>query len=119
MLQFNNNVHHGIGRPRFSIGRGEVGTDLFADGWPLAVREALSTVADKRTDAQRAALADWYKPRDAEWRELRKKEQEHAATAPKPDVRKVLVSGDDLPAVRLHTKGRISSSSRSSCVGEM
>ncbi len=105
VLQFNNNVQHGIGHPRFSIGRGEVGADLFADGWPLAVREALSTVADKRTDAQRSALADWYKPRDAEWRDLRKKEQEHAGTAPKPDVRKVLVSGDDLPAVRLHTQG--------------
>jgi mono/diheme cytochrome c family protein len=105
LLQFNNNVQHGIGHPRFSIGRGEVGADLFADGWPLAVREALATPADKRTKVQRTALVDWYKPRDAEWQALRKKEQEHAATAPKPDLRKVLVSGEDLPAVRLHTQG--------------
>ena len=103
-LSFNNNTGHGIGRPRFSISAGAK-PDLTASAAPEGVRAALALPAEKRTPAQAAALLAWYGPQDAEFAKLQKAEQEHAATAPKPNTVKALIASEGLPAVKLHTQG--------------
>ena len=103
-LAFNNNTGHGIGRPRISVSGRET-PELTAPATTEAVRAALALPAEKRTPAQAAALRKWYAPQDAEFQKLQKAEQDHAATAPKPNTVKVLMSSEGLPAVRLHTQG--------------
>ena len=103
-LAFNNNTGHGIGRPRLSVSGGEK-PELTAPATTEAVRAALALPADKRTPAQAAAVLAWYAPQDAEFAKLQKAERDHAATAPKPNKVKALVSSEGLPAIRLHTQG--------------
>jgi hypothetical protein len=104
-LQFNNNTQHSIGRPRLSIATTAVPDDLRASAWPQPVLEALALAPETRTADQSKLLLNWYKSVDARWLELETAEKTHAATAPKPDLRKVLISSEGLPAVRLHTQG--------------
>lgn len=104
-LQFNNNTQHSIGRPRLSIATTAPSDNLLEDGLPVDVQVALALNASQRTPAQTTTLIHWYKSRDARWLELDAAEKQHLAKAPKPDLRKVLISSEGLPAVRLHTQG--------------
>ena len=103
-LSFNNNTGHGIGRPRISVSAAEK-PDLLGVATPDAMRAALALPAAKRTPAQDGALLKWYAPQDAEYQKLQKAERDHAATAPKPQKVKALVSSEGLPPIRLHSQG--------------
>ena len=105
-MQFNNNVRHSIGRPRISVTRAAAAPALLAEAWPAGVLEALTTAADKRTPEQVRLLLDWYRLQDADWQKLNRAAAEHAQTAPKRKLEKVLISSEGLPAVRLHTQGQ-------------
>jgi mono/diheme cytochrome c family protein len=52
-----------------------------------------------------AALVQWQKTTDPEWRKLYNQVEEHQKKAPKPKTAKALISSEGLPAVRLHTQG--------------
>jgi mono/diheme cytochrome c family protein len=52
-----------------------------------------------------AALVQWEKTTDPEWRKLYCQVEEHQKKAPKPKTVKALISSEGLPAVRLHTQG--------------
>ena len=104
-LQFNNNTQHSIGRPRLSIATTTPPENLLDDGLPADVTTALAAAPAERKPEQTATLIHWYKSRDARWLELDAAEKQHLAKAPKPDLRKVLISSEGLPAVRLHTQG--------------
>ncbi len=69
----------------------------------LPVRAAFA--AKPRTPTQAALVLSWFAPRDPEWSKLAKAEREHAATAPKPKVAKMLISSEGVPPVRLHSQG--------------
>jgi mono/diheme cytochrome c family protein len=105
VLAFNNNVGHGIGRPRLSLTTSRDPLGLDTPGVPEATLAALDTPSEKRTAEQRAALLARYKPLDPGWRDLNAKVREHLAKAPKPNIVKALISSEGVQAVRLHTQG--------------
>jgi hypothetical protein len=52
-----------------------------------------------------AALVQFTRTTDPEWRTLYNQAQDHLKKAPKPRTVKALISSEGLPAVRLHTQG--------------
>jgi hypothetical protein len=103
-MAFNNNVGHGMGRPRLSVANSP-DLPLTANTEPESIKRSLETAADKRSPEQQAALLKWYRLLDAKWQELNAKVQDHTKTEPKPNTAKMLVGSEGLPAVRLHTQG--------------
>lgn len=104
-LEFKNNVHHAIGRPRLSIADVLPPMPLDARTAPATMVQILDIPAEQRTREQLEALRAWYQPFDPHWSALNQKVVDHLATAPKPDLKKVLVSTEGRPAIRLHTQG--------------
>jgi hypothetical protein len=104
-LSFNNNVGHNLGRPRLSV---STAPRPFLAGAPMpeAVRTALARLdRAKLTEAERTALLRWFRTRDAGYRDLTRKAQEHRRRGPKIDRMKALICSEGLPPVRLHTQG--------------
>jgi cytochrome c553 len=73
--------------------------------FPADAQAALAVPAAQRTDAQRAALLKWFRGQDAEWKKLEAAVTTHAATEPKPEKVKALISSEGVKAVRNHTQG--------------
>ncbi len=104
-LTFAVNTGHSIGRPRVSVSSVAESPDPAASGLPETVAAALLLQSSERSPEQLAALLKWYRTQDADWQSLDRAEREHAATAPKPNLFKCLISSEGLPALRLHTQG--------------
>ncbi|WP_373652508.1 PSD1 and planctomycete cytochrome C domain-containing protein [Schlesneria sp. DSM 10557] len=103
-LKYNTNVHHSIGRPRLSVST-ETDPPATVGG---ALNESIVTLITRPfadlTSEQRTQVLDWFKARDPGWVEVDKRRAEHAALAPKPNLQKVLVASEGLPAVTLNTQ---------------
>ena len=70
------------------------------------VAGVLSMADAKRTPAQRALLAGWYRSIDPDWLRLDRRVREHVANPPKPKTSaKVMVTSEGFPAIRFHTQG--------------
>jgi mono/diheme cytochrome c family protein len=104
-LRFNNNVGHGMGRPRISLTSSEKPAELKATALAESVYKLIELAEDKRTEEQTALLMKWYRQLDPEWLKLNKATQDHLAKAPKPAIVKALISSEGLPPVRLHSQG--------------
>lgn len=104
-LRFQNNVGHGMGRPRLSLTSSSEKPALQSPAFPEAVSQLMNGPADKRSPEQTALLMKWYRHLDAEWLKLNKAAQDHLAKGPKPNLVKALVSSEGLPPLRLHTQG--------------
>jgi hypothetical protein len=102
-MRFNNNLRHGMGRPRLSLTTGTVSLD--GGSLTAAVADALRTPVADRSPAQQATLLAWWRPNDAEWKKLFDAAEAHRAKEPKRETVKVLIASEGLPAVRLHTQG--------------
>ncbi|MDA1045455.1 MAG: DUF1549 and DUF1553 domain-containing protein [Verrucomicrobia bacterium] len=61
-------------------------------GIPKNIQDIFDLAADKRNDQQKAELAKWYAPRDADWSKLNLAEQEHLKTQPTPAITKVFAA---------------------------
>ena len=104
-LRFNNNVGHGIGRPRLSLTNSKE---------PLELREARRkrsgpdsprhSVREANGGAE-GAIARSLQHLDPGWQKLSKLIQDHLAKAPKPNVVKALIASEGVPPVQLHTQG--------------
>jgi cytochrome c553 len=105
VLQFNNNVGHGMGRPRLSLTNAAEPLELVGPGTPEAAQRALATPPEKRSAEQKALVLARYKSLDPGWQKVTAKVKEHEASAPKPSVVKALISSEGVQAVRLHTQG--------------
>jgi mono/diheme cytochrome c family protein len=105
LLRFNNNVGHGIGRPRIALTNSPDPLPLATPGVPEAAQKALETPPEKRTAEQKALLLARYKVLDPGWQRLDKRVKDHLAAAPKPNLVKALISSEGVPPVRLHTQG--------------
>ncbi len=109
ILRFENNEQHNLGRVRFSFSTTPKPVAL--DGEQVTVKrlelvnQALATPAAERSDEQRAALLAWHCEHDAEWQKLNAAVEEHEKQAPEPELTKVLISTEGLPALRLRTQG--------------
>ncbi len=104
-LDFKNNTSHTIGRPRFSITSEKGKTALRGPGISDDVRQILAKPIAKRNATESAKLMKWFGRIDPEGRKLHKKIEDHLRQAPKPNITKVLIASEGLPAVRLHTQG--------------
>ncbi|HVR74158.1 MAG TPA: DUF1553 domain-containing protein, partial [Planctomycetota bacterium] len=109
-LEFKNNEGHQIGRSRLSTwSRDPSGTaqppGLDGDSIPENVLAALAKPRESRTEAENAALLQWYRGVDPERRRLAGLAEEHRKIEPRPPLVKALISTEGLQAVRLHTQG--------------
>ena len=114
-LRFENNAQHAIGRPRLSLTTAATPLALDAPSERQNAGEIAALLAQPgaATDAKpRDALLRWYRPLDDGWRERDRAVREHAAHAPQPTLTKVLITSEGLPAIRLHTRGEMTSSRR-------
>ena len=108
-LKFENNAGHNLGRFRLSLSTAAKPVGLEGDEAAERrideVNQALATPAAERTEAQRATLLDWYRRQDETWQKLNGAVQEHAKQTPKPELTKVMIASEGLPAIRFHTQG--------------
>ncbi len=109
IMKFENNPGHNLGRLRLAISTAAkpVGLDgeQSLEKTIEEVEQALLKPAGERNEAERAALVDWHRHHDADWQKLAAAVAEHAKKEPKPELTKVLIATEGLPAVRLHTQG--------------
>jgi mono/diheme cytochrome c family protein len=120
-LKFENNVGHGIGRPRISFGDDAVETELLSDPLPealLALPQRIISFDDPNT-GQRKSVFDFESfntvqkklasiavlQSDTKWKSLDKDVQATLARKPQPPVQKVLISSEGVTAIRTHTQG--------------
>jgi mono/diheme cytochrome c family protein len=108
-LKFSSEDRQSLGRFRlaFSDARGPHGFDDPTIPQPAVdeARRVVHVAADKRTDAERQALAVYYRSLDPKWQRLDRAVFADARRAPKQQLTKVLVCTEGLPAIRLHTQG--------------
>ena len=101
--------NQGLGRFRFAIASGSGPHPPAASEISEAARTVLKKfTAEKNakpTAAEREALLGWFRTQDAEWLRLHGLVQASEAKRPKPQVAKMLISSEGVPAVRLHTQG--------------
>jgi len=107
-LAFNNNVRHSIGRPRLALSTSAaspLGGEPVAESVERALSYLAANPAAELPAGDRAALLRWYRTQDAGWRELNGKLEAYAKTEPRPQLTKMLISSEGVPAVRTHTQG--------------
>ncbi len=76
-------------------------TDLRAG----AIAALLSVPSEKRTPAQLIALTSYFREHDEAWQARDKAVHEHEKLAPKPALKKVMITSEGVPAIRFHTQG--------------
>ena len=96
------NTRHSIGRPRFSV-ISDVPPKLDKDSLPEAIAALLPKLTSL-SPAEATAVFDWWKQRDAAWKERNGKLAEHAKKAPKPG-RPVMVCAEGYAPIVMHSQG--------------
>jgi hypothetical protein len=104
-LDFQNNAKHSLGRPRVAITKAARPLPLSTGGLSPQVAQALNRPADQRSAEQTQAALTWYRTQDAEWQKLEKVVQDHLAQEPKPNLVKMMICSEGVPAIRHHTQG--------------
>lgn len=103
-LRFNQNTQHSMGRVRVAISPQSALPAAVGGAREEAIQSLLLRPPSDWTDRQLTQLHNWFKPQDAGWQAIDSKRAAHAAGAPQPRIRKVLVATEGLPAVTLHTQ---------------
>jgi hypothetical protein len=98
-LDFQGNNHHSIGRPRVSITTLPLPAALTGESAPQNLVEISAVLeeaggAAKLSPAQRTDLTKAYRALDPEWRKLDDAVRERLKQAPKPDLKKVMVTSE-------------------------
>lgn len=99
------NENHQPGRIRFAVSTAETLPPVDATGGSIDVVSFLAAKPEARRPQQTSALVKWFRRIDPEYLSLQKQLDDKLATAPKPDLRKVLISSEGLAPVRLHSQG--------------
>ncbi len=105
VLEFVTQPQAALGRLRVSFSA-EAHPPLHAESPPIPENVARARQRDPATfkDADWSAVTRWFASQDPEWLRLDTVRQEHAAMAPQPTLRTVLVATEGRPAIRLHTQ---------------
>lgn len=104
-LVFRGNDGHNIGRPRLSLSASAGELDPAAGAMPESAASALAKSNDERTAEETAALLAWFRTIDPEWKKLDQVRRAHLAKEPKPKLTPILVTGEGVKPMRLHTQG--------------
>ena len=109
VLEFHGNSQHNMGRVRLSVSTTPGPVPIDSGSEMLAVREVLATLGDRTVETlsleDRTRVLDWYKPQDEVRKELAAAVAHHESMKPKPNLVKMLICSEGVPAVRLHTQG--------------
>ncbi len=109
ILKFENNTAHNLGRLRIALSTAAKPVGLDGDEAPEQtveeVNQAIVTPPAERKEEQLAALRAWFRSHDSDWQQLNGAVQDHLKLAPKPQLTKVMIASEGLPAIRLHTQG--------------
>jgi mono/diheme cytochrome c family protein len=102
-LEFGLNTRHNIGRPRLSV---ISGVEPTLDGEVVSPKIAGILAGDlaKASDEDRQQLFDWWKRRDAGWKERLEKLEAHAKLKP-TGLSKALICAEGYTPLRMHTQG--------------
>ena len=101
-MDFAVNTKHCIGRPRFSVSAGGP-PELMAEALPVAISALIPKLASL-APAEKSALFDWWKQRDAAWKERSGKLAEHAKKMPKGG-QPVMVCAEGYAPIVMHSQG--------------
>ena len=106
-FEFNNNVHHSIGRPRLSVTTRPRPVGLKGDSARQALVELLAVLGTgKLKPDQQEAVLKAYRTVDPEWRKRDRAIQDHRARKPKPALTKVMVTTEGRKPIKHHADGR-------------
>ena len=110
-LAFNGNTQHTIGRPRVSVATGSTTLPLAGESAPQSLTELFARLnpADGTTgltETERQTVRNYYAPRDPGWQKLDAAVQEHLRAAPKPEVKKVMVTSEGYKPIPHHADDR-------------
>ncbi len=109
VLKFENNTGHNLGRLRLALSTLTEAAKPQGDQAPQAqvdaVNQALATPPAQRSAEQQAALLAWYRQHDPELQKLIAAVDAHHRQEPKPQLTKVMIASEGLPAIRFHTQG--------------
>ena len=103
-LRFNQNTQHAIGRIRLSISSQSDLPATVGGARDEAIQRLLQCPPSELTPIETTQLLNWFKPQDPGWQAIDSQRAAHAAGAPQPRVRKVLIATEGLPPVTLHTQ---------------
>ena len=101
-LEFGLNTRHNIGRARLSVIAG-VEPSLGGEAVTPNIGSLLAS-ASKLTGEDRQQLFNWWKRRDAGWKDRHAKVEAHAAMKPS-GLAKALICGEGYTPLRMHTQG--------------
>jgi hypothetical protein len=101
--------NQGLGRFRFALATGAgphaPAASEISESARTVLKKFTAEKSAKPTPAERETLLGWFRTQDAEWLKLHGVVQANEAKRPKPQVAKMLISSEGVPAVRLHTQG--------------
>ncbi|MBI4605384.1 MAG: DUF1553 domain-containing protein, partial [Planctomycetes bacterium] len=107
-LKFENNVGHGIARPRLSVWTAPGPAPLDGPAMPdrvAAAFERARSTGERPAGEDWTAIVKWYGRLDPDGRALRSRVEEHLKSRPGPRSQKVLLCSEGVQAIRLHTQG--------------
>lgn len=106
-LEFAGN-HQGVGRFRLAAASGKTPSPeapSVSEAALAVLRAVQKDPARKLSPAESDAILAWYRTQDDGWKKRSAELAAYDAKRPQPKVVKALISGEGLPAVRLHTQG--------------
>jgi hypothetical protein len=105
-LDFNNNDHHAIGRPRLSVTTRPAPLPLDGETRPQAVAELFERVAKESPLADPEADTRAFAKVDPEHQKLEKAVKDHLAKKPQPTITKALVTTEGMKPLKHNADGR-------------
>lgn len=106
-LNFSVNTQHNIGRPRFSLmseGAPTLAGAVLSATVGAAMQKARAGGGAALGDAERDALFDWWKQREAAWQSAHRKLADHLAKEPVSKTT-VMICGEGYPPIVMHSQG--------------
>jgi len=101
--------NQGLGRFRLALATGAgphaVAADEISEAGQVALKKLTGEKSAKPSAEERGTLLAWFRTQDPEWIRLHRLVAASEAKRPKPQVAKMLISSEGVPAVRLHTQG--------------
>ena len=101
--------NQGLGRFRLALATGAgphaIAADEISETAQNTLKKLTAEKNAKPSAEERATLLAWFRTRDLEWLRLHRLVAASETKRPKPQVAKMLISSEGVPAVRLHTQG--------------
>jgi hypothetical protein len=107
-MVFKLNTQHNFGRFRLAASANAAADFELGKGAPAELSSGAVALkaGETLTDAQRAALLDWFSGRDREWQTRHGSLQEHLAAKPARKTQKVMICSEGVPKLNHHANGR-------------